>query len=210
MKISASFLSCSDIMSAIIKLSTTTVDYIHVDFIDGEFVKGKKIPFRLLKKISKYSSKRLDIHLMTNKLDKYIKKFASLNCEYITFHIETKTNIDKYIDMIHNYGIKCGIAINPDTDINEIKPYLSTIDMVLVMSVVPGMGGQKFITETVDKIKKLKKYLVENNLNTIISVDGGINIDTIDSVNNLVDMAVSGSFITNSDNYQQQIDLLRK
>lgn len=209
MKISASFLSCKKILPAIENLNLTDVDYIHVDFIDGKFIVGKKIPFHRLKQISKISSKRLDVHLMTNKLKKYIKKFASLNCEYITFHIEVEKNIEKYINMIGSYGIKCGLAINPDTDIEKLKPYLSMVDMVLVMSVVPGYGGQKFIPQTVEKVKELKKYLVENDLKVIINIDGGINNETNKEIKKYVDMIVSGSYITNSDNFQEKIDSLR-
>ena len=209
MKISTSFLSCKKVLPTIVKLSSTDTDYIHVDYIDGKFVKGRKIPFRVLKKISKISSKRLDVHLMTDKLDKYIKKFVTLNCEYITFHVEATKNPEKYIKLIHNYGIKCGIAINPDTDISEIEPYLEMIDLVLVMGVVPGKGGQEFIKETPNKIKKIKSLLVTNKLSVVMNVDGGINDTTIKKVKSYVDMAVSGSFVTNGDNYQEQIDKLR-
>lgn len=209
MKVSASFLSCKKIIPAIKKLSLTDVDYIHVDFIDGKFVAGKKIPFRKLKKIRKVSSKRLDAHLMTNKLRKYIRKFAMLNCEYITFHIEVGKDIEKYIQMIHSYGIKCGLAINPDTSIEELKPYLSMVDMVLVMSVVPGYGGQSFITDVIDKVKKLRNYLASNDLNVVINVDGGINDKTVKDIRRYVDMVVSGSYITNSLDYQEKINCLR-
>ena len=207
--ISASFLSCKNIMKSISKLSFTDVDLIHVDFIDGKFVVGKKIPFRKLKKISKFSTKRLDVHLMTNKLKKYIKKFALLNCEYITFHVEVGKNIEKYINLVHSYGIKCGLAINPDTDLEMLEPYLSMIDLVVVMSVVPGYGGQKFIPKTVEKIINLKRLLVENELNVLISVDGGINNETVVEIKDFVDMIVSGSYITNNSNYQEAIDSLR-
>jgi len=210
MKISASFLSCKKIIPAIEKLSLTTVDYIHVDFVDGEFVVGKKIPFRKLKKISKVSSKRLDVHLMTDKLKKYIKKFVLLNCEYITFHVEVGKDIEKYIKMIHNYGIKCGLAINPATDIEELKPYLPMVDMVLVMSVVPGYGGQAFIPEVVDKVRELKNYVEDKELDLVISIDGGLNNETAKVVKPFVDIIVSGSYITNSDDYQEKIDSLKK
>ena len=209
MKISASFLACKKIVPTLKKLNLTDVDYIHVDFIDGKFVVGKKIPFHKLRKISKISSKRLDVHLMTNKLRKYIKKFAMLNCEYITFHIEVGKNIEKYISMIHSYGIKCGLAINPDTSIEELKPYLSMVDMVLVMSVVPGYGGQAFIPETVDKVRELKNYLEEKELEVIVNIDGGINKETVKPIKPFVDMVVSGSYITNSDDYQEKINSLR-
>lgn len=209
MKISASFLSCKKIIPVIKDLSLTDADYIHVDFIDNKFIKGKKIPFYKLRKLDRVSSKRLDVHLMTNNLRKYIKKFASLNCEYITFHIEVNKNIEKYINMIRSFGIKVGLAINPDTSIETLKPYLSMIDLILVMSVVPGYGGQEFITETVDKLKCLKKYITKNKLKVLVSVDGGINNTKINDVKPFVDIVVSGSYITNSDNYQKQINTLR-
>ena len=142
-------------------------------------------------------------------MQKYIKKFAELNVEYITFHVELDKNTEKYINLIHSYGIKAGLAISPDTDIEMIKPYLSMIDMVLVMSVVPGVGGQEFLTQTVDKLKKIKKYIVDNELNLVISVDGGINNETVKKVNKYTDIIVSGSYITNSDDFQKQISSLR-
>ncbi len=207
--ISTSFLSCKKIIPAIEKLNLTDTDYIHVDFIDGKFVVGKKIPFRKLKKISKVSSKRLDVHLMTNKLKKYIKKFASLNCEYITFHVEVEKDIEKYIDLIHSYGIKCGLAINPNTDIKILKPYLPLIDMVLIMSVEPGYGGQTFIPATVDKIKKIKKLITTNKAKVTISVDGGINSETVKEIKENVNLIVSGSYITSGDDFQEKINSLR-
>ena len=209
MKISTSFLSCKNIEEGIKELNLTNTDYIHVDFIDGKFVVGKTIPFRKLKKIPKLSSKRLDVHLMTNKLDKYIRKFSLLNCEYITFHVEATKLPEKYISMIHSYGIKCGIAINPSTDIELIKPYLDMVDLVLVMSVVPGYGGQSFIEDTISKLDTLRKYINTEKLDIIINVDGGINNETVNKVKPYVDMVVSGSYITNSSNYQEMIDTLR-
>lgn len=209
MKVSASFLSCKDIYYGISLLDKTTCDYIHVDFIKGKFVKGKEIPFRKLKKISKFTSKRLDVHLMTDKLDKYIPKFSTLNCEYITFHIEATSNIEKYIDLIHSYGIKCGIAINPDTDIKEVEPYLDKIDLVLVMSVYPGYGGQEFIEDVVVKTKTLNEIIKKDKLNLILSIDGGINNNTIIKVKDYVDMVVAGSYITSSDDFQKRVDILK-
>lgn len=209
MKISSSFLACKKVNSAIKKLSLTDTDYIHVDFIDNSFINGKKISFRKLKKISKYSSKRLDVHLMTKKIKKYIKKFALLNVEYITFHVEAGNNIEDMINLIHNYGIHAGIAVNPDTDFEVIKPYLDNVDLVLIMSVVPGYGGQAFIPDVVEKIKKLREYLKKNKLKVLISVDGGIKLDESKKIKPYVDIIVSGSYITNSNNYQEKISSLR-
>lgn len=209
MKISASILSSKKIDIAVKELSLTDVDYIHVDFIDDTFINGKKIPFRKLKKISKYSPKRLDIHLMTSNIKKYIKKFASLNAEYITFHIEATDKVEELIELIHNYGIHAGLAINPETDIEKVKPYLNDIDLVLIMSVNPGYGGRSFITETVEKVKTLREYLKQEKLKVLINVDGGINNETSKEIKKYVDIMVSGSYITNSDSFQEKISSLR-
>ena len=209
MRISTSFLACKDIKTCVSNLDKTDADYIHVDFIKGKFVTGKKIPFRKLKRLPDYTTKRLDVHLMTEKLDKYIPKFSMLNCEFITFHIEATKNPMKYIKMIHSYGIKCGLAINPNTPINEIEPYLGNVDLILVMGVEPGYGGQKFIPDVIEKIKEIRKRILFHKLDVLISVDGGINDKTILGINNYIDIAVAGSFITNSNNYQDAILLLK-
>ena len=209
MKIATSFLSCKKVLKVIEELNLTDADYIHVDFIDGSFVEGKKIPFRKLKKIPKVTSKRLDIHLMTKKVKKYVKKFSMLNCSYITFHIEATKDVDKYIKLIHTYGIKCGIAINPNTPIEVIKPYLEMIDLVLIMGVEPGYGGQEFMDSVIPKMEELRKYINENKLNVTLSCDGGINDKTISKVKDYVDMVVAGSYVT-SGSYQERINSLRK
>jgi len=207
MKISASFLACKKIENGIKKLSLTDVDYIHVDIIDGKFVNGKVIPFRKLKKIYKLTPKRLDIHLMVKNPKKYIKKLAPLNAERIIFHVELEKNIDKNLELIHKYGIKNGLAINPDTDISILEPYLDKIDTILIMSVNPGYGGQAFIDSSVDKLKKIKKLIGKRKIE--LSVDGGINDVTVKKIKKYVDIIISGSYITNSDNYQEKIDSLR-
>ena len=206
MKLSASVLSCKDIDYVIGKLSFTDIDYIHIDFIDNSYVKGVKIPFRKIKKIA--SHKRFDVHLMTKKVKKWIKKFASLNCEYITFHIEVTKDVEKYIDLIHKFNIKAGIAISPDTDIKLLTPYLDKVDLILVMSVNPGYGGQSFIPETEKRLKELKKLVKDKDV--VVSVDGGINDETIKKVKDNVDMVVSGSYITSSKEYIERINTLKQ
>lgn len=209
MKIAASFLSCPKIKPAIEQLSLTDIEYIHIDLVDGTLNEGRKIPLRKLKKIYKYTSKPLDVHLMVKKPKKYIKKFASLNTETITFPIEIENGIEENIELIHSYGIKCGLAINPETELSRLKPFLEKIDSILVMSIHPGYGGQKFIEETPKKISTLKNMIKEMKLNTTICVDGGINNETSQLVKN-VDMLVVGSFITNNKDYQKQIDIIRE
>ena len=152
MKVSASYLSSYSIEKDIMKLNDTDVDFIHVDVMDGKFVKNKTMPFRAMKNIYKFTSKRLDVHLMVAKPKKLIKKYAQLNTEYITIHVEIEEDINELIDLIHNYGIKCGLSIKPNTPLDMLTPYLEKIDMVLFMSVEPGKGGQEFIPETLIRI----------------------------------------------------------
>ena len=140
---------------------------------------------------------------------KYIKKFALLNTERIIIHVELTKNVEKYLDYIRSFGIKNGLAINPETDISALKPFLDKIDTILIMSVEPGLGGQGFITTSVDKLNKIKKMVNDSKNNIEVSIDGGINDTNIKELKN-ADIVVSGSFITNSNNYQEQIDKLRK
>lgn len=208
MKISVSYLSSKKLKEDLRKLNVTNADYIHVDVMDGHFVKNKTLPFKKIKDISTYTNKRLDVHLMVKNPLKFIDDYASLNTEFITIHVETK-NVDKSLDLIGSYGIKKGLAINPTTEIEEILPYLDKIDLILIMSVNPGEGGQPFIDSTIDKIKELKKLLANKNKKIKISVDGGINDEVAKKLKD-VDILVSGSYITSSDDFQYQIYKLRQ
>lgn len=197
MKVSVSILSSSIKPQDIVKkLDNTKADFIHVDIMDGIFVENKTWTISEVKKIVSYSKLPLDVHLMVEKPSKYIEDYALLNTSYITFHYETVKNIDKMIDEIKNYGLKVGIAINPETDEKVLYPYLSKIDQVLVMSVHPGKSGQSFIETTPNKIENLKQEIIHQNAKTIISVDGGINDETGKlCVDKGVDMLVSASYI---------------
>ena len=206
-KISVSFLSSKDEQKDILKINRTSADYIHVDVMDGRFVKKKHKPYKMLYKMSSSIIKRLDVHLMEKNPLKNINYFASLNTEYITVHVELD-KVDKYIDLIKQYGIKCGLAINPDTDVSILLPYLSKIDLVLIMSVMPGKGGQEFIEDTTKKILKIKKMIVSKKLKVKISVDGGIDAEVAKKLD-FVDIIVSGSYVTNSDDFESAIDILR-
>ena len=197
MKVSVSILSSSIKPQDIVKkLDNTKADFIHVDIMDGKFVENKTWTISEVKKIVSYSKLPLDVHLMVEKPSKYIEDYALLNTSYITFHYEIVKNIDKMIDEIKNYGLKVGIAINPETDEKVLYPYLSKIDQVLVMSVHPGKSGQSFIENTPNKIENLKQEIINQNAKTIISVDGGINDETGKiCVDKGVDMLVSASYI---------------
>lgn len=209
MKISASFLSSRQIGKDLERLNVTDIDYIHVDVMDGKFVKGKFLSMKELKKIYLYTTKRLDVHLMVKKPIKWVKEFALLNTEYITFHIELQKEIDSCIDLVHRYGIKCGLAISPTTPLEVLDPYLEKIELVTVMSVHPGRGGQEFLLETPARVYQLKEHIKELGLSVKVAVDGGINLETKNYVED-ADILVSGSYIINSDNFQEAITNLRK
>ena len=207
-KISASFLSSKNIPRDLVLLNDTDVDFIHVDIMDGKFVKNKTMPFSEMKHIYKYTSKRLDVHLMVEDPSKYIPLYAELNTEFITFHVEVDEDIVKDLELIKSYSIKCGLAISPDTKVKELIPYLPYLDEIIVMSVYPGEGGQEFITSTEDKIKELRTLINSYDLNILINVDGGVNLDSRKYLDE-VDIITSGSYIINSDNFQEKISSLR-
>ncbi len=207
-KIGVSFLSSKNIPRDIELLNDTDVDYIHVDIMDGKFVKNKTMPFREMRHINDYTSKRLDVHLMVEEASKYIPLYAELNTEYITIHVEIEEDIMKDLELIKSYSIKCGLAISPDTKISSLIPYLPYVDMILVMSVYPGEGGQEFIGDSEDRINEVRELLKSYNIPAIISVDGGINDKSKDKCNNC-DMLVSGSYVISSDNFQEKISSLR-
>ncbi len=207
-KISVSFLSSHNVQKDLVKINQSTADYIHVDVMDGRFVKKKNNPFKLLSKMSNTINKRLDVHLMDKNPLKNINYYASLNTEYITVHAELE-KLDKYLNLIKEYGIKCGLAINPETDISILIPYLSKIDLILIMSVNPGRGGQPFIDDTIKKILKIKKMIVSQKLKIKISIDGGIN-DEVAKRLDFVDIIVSGSYILSGEDIDEKIELIRK
>ena len=210
MLVSASILSGSIKPEVLVKkFNNTDIDYIHVDVMDGKFVKNKTYTLSEIKKYGDLTSKKLDVHLMVKNPIKYIEALALLNTEYITFHIEAIEEALPLIDTIKEYGIKVGLSINPKTRISKIFPYLKTIDMVLIMGVKPGKSGQAFIEEVTNKIIKLKEEITKNNYKTIISVDGGVNNETAPSLKEIgVDMLVSASFIHGED-MKMNIDYLK-
>lgn len=207
-KVSVTFLSSTDVVRDLKLLDMTDTDYVHVDVMDGKFVPNKTMPFSEMKNIGKYTSKRLDIHLMVEDPSKYIPLYASLNAEYITFHVEVDEDIEESLKMIRNYSIKAGLAIKPETKISELVPYLPYLDLVLVMSVEPGAGGQKFIEGAEDKINELRELLDTYHSQAVINVDGGINDVTCKKCYN-ADIVASGSYVVRSDNFQEKISSLR-
>ena len=209
MKVAISFLKSKyDLNKTFSLIEQTDAEYIHVDIMDGKFVNNKTLQYDDLKEYLNRTNKLLDVHLMTENPIDYIINFKNVSPEFITIHKEINMNIYDLIELIHSYGIKAGISINPETKVEDIKEYLGLVENVLIMSVTPGMGGQKFNDKVISKINVLDKLRKENNYNYLISIDGGINNTTIDKVRD-VDFVISGSFVCMSDNYQDKINELR-
>jgi len=208
MKVSASFLSSRDLVKDLKALDLTDVDYIHLDIMDGKFVDNKTMPYSELKHISKYTSKRLDVHLMVEDPERYIPLYAALNTEYITFHVEVESDIMQCLKMIKQYSIKTGLSIKPGTDVSELVPYLPYIDMVLVMSVEPGKGGQPFLDNAQERIEEVRDLLDSYHIPAVINVDGGINNKTRKYCEE-ADIVTVGSYIISSDDFQEKISSLR-
>lgn len=210
MKVSVSYLNVKkrNIPKVIYLLDKTDVDFIHVDVMDGKYVKNKCNSYSEVKEMSYYTKKRLDIHFMVRKPLKYIDDFALLNVFCMTFHLNIKNDLEKVIERCHDYGIKVGIAINPDEDVDLIDKYLDKIDLVLVMSVYPGLPGQEFIKDSIQKIKKLKDKIKKIDRDILINVDGGINLENKEFLGD-ADILSVGSTITNSENYEDIINELK-
>ena len=203
MKLSISLLSIKDRIEFIKKINDCNIDYIHIDVMDKTFVDNVAYSMEEIREINAISNKKLDVHLMVNDPFKYIDNLRDMNIEYITFHVEIDKDINKLIDIVHGMGYKCGLAINPNTNIDALEPYISNIDLILVMSVMPGYGGQLFIGDSYNKLESLRnKYK-----NMTISVDGGINQDNIYKLSSLVDMVVIGRYL--STETKAKIDMIK-
>lgn len=208
MKIAASFLDIKGpIVDEVTKLSNLDVDYLHLDVMDGIFVENKTFTYEEFYNITRFSSKPKDIHLMVSDVKRYIDEFSNLNPEFITFHYEAVSEVSSVINYIHEKGIKVGMSIKPSTDISEIVDYLDYLDLILVMSVEPGRGGQSFIEDSTKKIETLYNLREKQNYNYLIEVDGGINDKTI-KLCDKADIVVVGSYITKQD-YEEAIKSLR-
>ena len=208
MKIAASFLNIKEpIVEEVTKLSNSDIDYMHLDVMDGIFVENKTFTCEEFYNITRFSTKPKDVHLMVSDVKKNIDEFSKLNPEFITFHYEAVSEVSSVINYIHEKGIKVGISIKPSTEVSEIIDYLNYIDLVLVMSVEPGKGGQAFIEDSVKKIEQLYVLREKNNYNYLIEVDGGINNETI-KLCDKADIVVVGSYITKQD-YDEAIAKLR-
>ena len=202
-QISPSILSAdfSQLGKEIKKLEDGGADLIHVDVMDGHFVPNLTIGPPVIKALRNYTKLPFDVHLMISPVHKYIKNFAEAGSDIITIHPEATENLNESISLIKRLNKKVGVSLNPDTDISVIGTELKNIDLVLIMSVFPGFGGQKFIPETIKKIKDLKEIKDKNNYNFDIEVDGGINfLNSKDVINAGANILVSGTTIFKENN----------
>ena len=213
-KISPSILSAdfSQLGNEIKKLEKGGADMIHVDVMDGHFVPNLTIGPPVIKRLRNYTKLPFDVHLMISPVHKYIKDYAEAGADIITIHPEATENLKDSINHIKNLNKKVGVSLNPDTKLNVIDNVLDQIDLILIMSVFPGFGGQKFIPEVIEKIKSLKKIKEKKKLDFDIEVDGGINFSNSKIVINAgANILVSGTtiFKENNGDIKKNIDSLR-
>lgn len=218
-EISASLLSMNDqnYVKTLYNLETAKIDYFHIDVMDGKFVEKntKNIMKEYALTISHISNLGLDVHLMVEDVEHFIDEYLVMEPEIITFHIESMKNDEQrtqnIIRQIKQSGSKVGIAISPDTSLEEIKKYLKYIHMILVMTVVPGKGGQELIPQTLEKVKNLKKYIAENNIDIDIEVDGGINDKTSkDAIIAGANILVVGNYLISNDNKYDAVKKIKE
>lgn len=208
MKIAPSMLACdfSIMGEEIKKISDNGADWVHMDVMDGIFVPNISFGAPIIKSLRPLTKLPFDVHLMIKNPLKFIPQFVDAGADIITFHLESDSDAFETIKKIKSYGKKAGISIRPSTDISELKLYLNYVDLVLIMTVEPGFGGQKFMPEQMKKAL----YIRQNAPNLIIEVDGGINLETMEYVKKYrVDVAVSGTCIFNSENLKETIKKLK-
>ena len=180
-------------------INESAAEWIHIDVMDGVFVPNISFGFPVIAAVKKHCTKLLDVHIMIVHPEKYVKRFAQAGAQMLTFHYEAAENPDEVIAMIREEGIRVGITINPDVPVAALKPFISKVDMVLLMTVFAGYGGQKFIEERYSRLKELKSMIDELNPGCLIQVDGGVTTDNaLKLYEHGVDVLVAGSTVFNA------------
>ena len=211
--ISASILSAdfSNLATEVKKVSAAGADYVHFDIMDGHFVPSLTFGPMIVKSLRKLSDKPFDVHIMASNPEQYIAALAEAGADIITVHVEATNHLDRVLALIKSYGIKAGVSLNPASPMNFLQYIMDKLDLILVMSVNPGFGGQKFIPAQLQKISQIKNLITKSGHDIKLEVDGGIDETTAKLVYEAgADILVSGSYIFNSDNYAEKIQILKK
>jgi len=213
MIVSPSLLSCDfgNLQRDVEMLNQSAAQWIHIDVMDGVFVPNISFGFPILKAVRKHTSKVLDVHLMIQNPDPYLEEFKLAGADILTVHYEACTHLHRTVQKIKSLGMKAGVAINPHTPVSVLKHLMNEIDLVLVMSVNPGFGGQSFISDSFSKVTELKQLIMDLGLPLIIEVDGGVNLENaMLLVGAGADAVVAGNFVFNSENPVDAIEALSK